>query len=337
MPINWLSFILLSASAETTTQLADTNNMTNAIGLGGIAATIVIGVISCVVTWKIAQTSLKQKKLNFSSRILNILSSSIDMQHNTLSNLTITLNNQKLKNPCLLLIEIENTGNESIIEPPICIRVSNSTKIFPGYIQDVPPGYESKWLLTKKDDHCCNIELGHINSGQKVKASFFLDNSTDKINFECPMPDVIIHEKSEHTTENHTVFKDRFGRIEKVTAALLVSIVILVISSDLWVELLYHIFYSYAPLSCVLLFVFSVLILSILLNVFGIKKFDKFICNNKKSYKWSFLCSSWVISSILIYMVLFDVFISNFFVQTIIMGVVVILLSLTIHILSIEA
>ncbi len=336
MSMNFLFFNFLTTTIEATTQPTNVNDMSNIIGFGGIIATVLVGIITCIVTWKLTRLSIKQKKLNFSFRILNILSNSLNMQHNALGDLTITLGDKKLKNPCLLLIEIENTGNEAIHNPPICIRVDNKTEIIPGYIQNIPAGYESKWSLKKTSDNSCNILLEHINSKQTVKACFFLDNTTNKVSFECPMPDIVIHEKSDHTSENHTVFKGRFGRIEKVTSALLISLVLLVISTELWAELLYYIFSSYAPLSGVLIFIFSVLILSILLNVFGIKKFDKFIYKHKKSHKWIFLCSSWFISALLVYMILFNILISNFFIQTIIAGIVVVLLSLTIHILSIE-
>lgn len=334
--MNFLFLNLLITTAESTTQTTNTNDMTNIIGFGGIVATVLVGIVTCIVTWKLTRLSIKQKKLNYSSRILNILSSSINMQHNAFGDLKITLGDKNLNNPCLLFIEIENTGNEAIHNPPICIRVDDNTEIIPGYIQNIPVGYEDKWTLKKTGYNSCNIELEHINSKQTVKACFFLGDLTNKVSFECPMPDIIIHEKNDHSNENHTVFKGRFGRIEKVTSALLILFVLLVISTELWAELLYYIFVPYAPLSGVIMFIFSVLILSILLNVFGIRKFDYFIYKNKTSYKWIFLCSSWIISAFLMYMILFNLFFTNFIIQTIIAGCVVVILALTIHILSIK-
>ena len=95
-------------------------------------------------------------------------------------------------NPCLLLVELQNSGNKSILNPPISIKTD--TKIYAGYFQDVPNGYEEFWKMQQKNDNCCNIFLDHINPKQTVKAYFFLDHFSENISIECPMPDLLLEE-----------------------------------------------------------------------------------------------------------------------------------------------
>lgn len=145
-----INSILLFVTTNAITEQSNGNGTNNIIGIGGILATIFVGIITCVVTWKLTMRSIKQQQLTYSLKVLNILSNSIKVQENALSNLTITHGTNKLNNPYLLLLEIENTGNEAIINPPICIRSKNDAEIIPGYFQNIPPGYEENGTCKKK-------------------------------------------------------------------------------------------------------------------------------------------------------------------------------------------
>lgn len=191
MNLQLLCLLISSITLETTTtQQIRANDITNEIGIGGILATIIVGIVTCIVTWKLTMRSVKQQRLSYKYKIYSIISSSIQEQQEAFKGLLITYENKKLKNPCLLLLEIENTGNEAIVDPPICVRVDANTEIIPGYFQDVPVGYEEKWKINHKSKQSCNIILEHINPKQIVKVCFFLDNSPEKIKFECPMPNI---------------------------------------------------------------------------------------------------------------------------------------------------
>ena len=69
-------YILLSAQ-QTATQAANTAQevatqapSNDIIGIGGIIATLLVGIVTCLVTWKLTMKSIKQLKISY-----NILSS----------------------------------------------------------------------------------------------------------------------------------------------------------------------------------------------------------------------------------------------------------------------
>lgn len=329
--------LLLTATAETVTQQSN-DDMSNIIGIGGILATIIVGIITCIVTWKLTKLSIKQNKLTYSTKILNILSNSIQGKHSVFSNLTVTYGNKNLKNPCLLLLEIENTGNNAIVNPPIGVKVGNNTEIIPGYFQDIPSGYETKWKMQQTTSNSCSVALEHINPKQVVKACFFLDNPPENVVFECPMKDITIQEKGDRINEQKPNFRGTFGRLEKATCSLLILTILLFISTDLWMELLYTLnWYKWlpAPAICIILFVLLTLVISILFNVFGIKKLDNYIISNKTAAKW-IVSILGVLSIMLTSAILYNIFITNFIVQIIIGVVVIFMLAVLIHILCID-
>ena len=327
-------FLVLATATETATQSNAADNIGNIIGIGGIIATIITCLISCIVTWKLTMRSIKQPKLTYSQNIICILSNSIQKQQNILNELSIFYGNKKLKNPHLLLIEIQNSGNQSIANPPICIRIKNNTEIIPGYFQEVPAGYESKWRMEKISTDCCNIILEHINPKHTAKVSFFLDNYPEDVIFECPMQDINIQKTITNVNEQPKNSKRVLNRTEKVTCISLMLTVMLFISMDLWMEILLHLNLN-APIVGIALFIFSILVLSIVFNVFGIKKIDNYISKNKTQAKIISIILL-AISLLLTYLILNDILFTNFNIQTCIAVIVVFMLALMIHILSIE-
>ena len=182
--------ILLTASQNTT---LSTENM---ISVVEILTTIIIGIISCVVTWRLTLRSVNRMELTYYKKVIEILSNSIHKQYTGLGDLKITYSNEPLDNPSLLLLEIGNTGNTSISHPPISIKAKENTqvRIFSGFIQNVPEGYEDIWKIQPQSTDCYNIAIGHMNPKQLLKAVFLLDHcsSEDEISFICPMQDVTI-------------------------------------------------------------------------------------------------------------------------------------------------
>lgn len=115
--------ILLTASQNTT---LSTENM---ISVVEILTTIIIGIISCVVTWRLTLRSVNRMELTYYKKVIEILSNSIHKQYTGLGDLKITYSNEPLDNPSLLLLEIGNTGNTSISHPPISIKAKENTQV----------------------------------------------------------------------------------------------------------------------------------------------------------------------------------------------------------------
>ena len=143
--------ILLAASDEVV-QASNASEMSNIIGVGGIIATIIVGVVTCIVTWKLTKLSIKQKRLSYGIKVLNILSTKIQGQYGVWDDLVITYGNRKLDDPCLLMLEIENSGNTAIIAPPICVRVDENVELIPGY-------FKMSLLVMRKSGKCSNYRI----------------------------------------------------------------------------------------------------------------------------------------------------------------------------------
>lgn len=198
MNVITLGFKILAAinsvAVETANSLGENTTLPQKdfIGLGGIIATIVVGIFTCLVTWKLTMKTIKQLKLTYSIHISPILSNSFTKNKElSLTDLQIKYKNKMLQNPCLLTLDIINIGNEAINNPPIKVKCNENIEIIPGYFEDVPHGYEKLWTINKHDSAGCTISLEHINPKQIVKARLFLDDfPKDKIIFECPMENI---------------------------------------------------------------------------------------------------------------------------------------------------
>ncbi len=158
------------------------------IGVGGIIATLVVGILSCLITWLVAKKGITKKKLTYEVTVSPILSNNVG----NVNKLKIYYGDDLLSEPHMLTVNIKNTGNCAILNPPIRILVNETDNIIPGYIEDIPFGYEKLWNVNRKDNQG-TIELIHINKGQTVKARFYLDKAPkEEPKFVCPMEDVEI-------------------------------------------------------------------------------------------------------------------------------------------------
>lgn len=140
------------------------------MAIGGISATLIVGVISWFVSAHLTKKSQQKKMLTYEMKKYHIISSDFLKKSNDIK---VFYKDNILPEPTLLSVDIINPGNISITDPPIEIEAKGATYIIPGYIEDIEPGYENLWSLVRTDAESCAIRLEHINPGQVVKARFF--------------------------------------------------------------------------------------------------------------------------------------------------------------------
>lgn len=159
--------------------------MQDIIGIVGIIVTIILGIISCVVTWKVAKRSIEKKKLCYQLEIFPIL-----LLKNRNKDLIVSYKNEELKNPCLVALDIINKGNKAVLNPPFEISCKNSL-LLPAFIEDIPCGYENKWELSSESRNKVKISVEYINPNQIIRARFYADLEKNDIpQTVCPMPNV---------------------------------------------------------------------------------------------------------------------------------------------------
>ena len=71
--------ILLSAqlNANVAQEVASQAPTNDIIGIGGIIATLLVGIVTCLVTWKLTLKSIKQLKISYNIQVFPILSNSV--------------------------------------------------------------------------------------------------------------------------------------------------------------------------------------------------------------------------------------------------------------------
>lgn len=185
--------VITIAAEETVNQTATSNTFWNATD---IIVTIIGCIITAIVTWKAAKANANKKALSYSLKIYPILNKKLQQQDSTsLNDIIITYNNVVLKNPCLVSVEIINTGNKGIENPPILISNREQIEIIPLEIEEVPKGYT--WKIESETSESCKISVSLINPKQKLRASFFMShNPKEPLDFSCAMCDVQCHDIS---------------------------------------------------------------------------------------------------------------------------------------------
>ena len=109
------------------------------LGVGSIVATLLVGIISWILSSYLTKKSLTKKKINYEMKLFSIISNNFLTRT---SDLQIYFHEKLLTEPTLLAVDIINTGNVAIEHPPIEIEAVGATYIIPGYIENVPAGYE---------------------------------------------------------------------------------------------------------------------------------------------------------------------------------------------------
>ena len=317
---------------ENITETATNENPDNLIGIGGIIATIVVGIITCLVTWKVTMKTIEELKIAYSAKIFPILSNSIAELN--LVDLQIKYKDKKLPNPCLLTVDIINNGNKSIKNPPIRVRVGDDIEIIPCYIEDIPPGYHELWKIEKKEVNSCCIQLEHINPKQVVKTRFLLNSfPSEDIIFECATPDVFVQKISsviEAKREEVRISNLHLGDVLMMIAAFL-----LFIKLDEWGYYLSYVISNsqlryYINAYELMFYAIGVLLFAIIFNLCGIKIIDKLCLDNIK-FK-NYLIVILVVGSLfLLFLIIFNI-IRNAVMQYIIAFVTIIAWAIVLYI-----
>ncbi len=193
--------------------------MGDIIGIGGILATIIVGIITCVVTWIVAKRSQKVMKLSWSAEITKVLNINPEIGREKIQ---LLHDGVEIKNPHMMQIKIKNTGNAAIGLPVIMIKVDNSDKIISAGLNDVPYGYENKWSISVVSNKECKIELEHINPKQGFSVIIFTNGEVKNLNVSCPVKDVNIREVE---VEDGKLLINDISSIEKLAIISIISCV----------------------------------------------------------------------------------------------------------------
>lgn len=162
------------------------------LGIGAIVATVVIGIISWLVSAYLTKKNLKKQKIKYEIKLYPLISKKFITKPNDLE---VYFQKELLEEPTLLAVDIINAGNVAIVNPPIEIETVGAMYLIPGYIEELPPGYENLWRLERRETEASKIFLDHINPGQTVKARFFLGKMPESSPvFKCAMADVEVQE-----------------------------------------------------------------------------------------------------------------------------------------------
>lgn len=162
--------------------------LSDLMSVWNIVATVFVGLVTCIVTIYLTKKSMDTRRLTYEMKLTPLVPSD---REGDFKKFKIYYNDELLVKPYLLSIDIINSGNVSIENPPIEIQALDATYIIPGYFEDVPPGYEGLWTSEREDAEICSINLKHINPGQVAKVRFYLDEEPKSdIVFKCPMKDL---------------------------------------------------------------------------------------------------------------------------------------------------
>ena len=160
------------------------------IGMSGAIASVVIGVLSWFVSASHVRKTMQRKELQYSMRVLPLVNKKLFKETDKLE---IKYKDDIIDELVLLEVNIINSGNVSIENPPIKIESKDATYIIPAYIEDVPDGYDEHWEIEREDGETSLIKVSHINPGQIIKARFLMDKMPPKNPmFICAMPDLNI-------------------------------------------------------------------------------------------------------------------------------------------------
>lgn len=161
------------------------------IAIVSIIVAIIIGVISWILSAHFAKKQIQKKELEYEMELYPVVYRKIYKEKQLVE---IYVDKQLVHTPILLTINIKNTGNVPIENPPIKIKGGNL--LIPLYIEDIPVGYEELWKLERTDTDECSVRLQHINVGQVVKIRFILEGEPNaSVVFHCAMMGVDVKQK----------------------------------------------------------------------------------------------------------------------------------------------
>lgn len=174
----------MATSPESTFQLTQSD----IIGIIGAVATIVVGTLSWLLSAYIAKKQMRNEELSYRVRITPLLNKKLFKDEERLE---ITYKGDVIDRLVFFELDIVNSGNVAVKNPPIRITSLDATYIIPAYLEDVPSGYDALWWIEREDGETCLIVADHINPGQTIKARFLMDNMpSQEPKFSCAVPDL---------------------------------------------------------------------------------------------------------------------------------------------------
>lgn len=160
------------------------------IAISAVIVTLLVGVVSWFVSAALARRSMSRKEFQYRLKMTPLLDKHRFREANQI---TMSYKDEVIDELVLLELDIINSGNVAIENPPIKIEAQDATYIIPAYIDDVPDGYDDFWEFEREDGETCLIKVKHINPGQVLKARFLMDQvPSGEPMFTCPMPNLKI-------------------------------------------------------------------------------------------------------------------------------------------------
>jgi hypothetical protein len=164
------------------------------IAVVGVSTTLIVGIITGIITWIVAKRTQSRKQVSYTLRMVSLMPKQFTDPN---VNLEIKYKGQLLVEPVLLSVDITNTGNVPIENPPIEVEAVGATYVIPGYFEGSPAGYEDLWQIERTDAESCGIRLAHINPGQTARVRLLMDELPAKPPiFKCPMAGLDVREQS---------------------------------------------------------------------------------------------------------------------------------------------
>ncbi|WP_415884865.1 hypothetical protein ACMXYO_09310 [Neptuniibacter sp. QD37_6] len=171
-----------------TTQTAIQLSSSDLIAISAVVATLLVGVVSWFVSAALARKAMSRKEIQYRLRMTPLLDKS---RFRETDQIVMSYKDDVIDELVLLELDIINSGNVALENPPIKIEAIDPTYIIPAYIDDIPHGYDEHWDFEREDGETCLIRVDHINPGQVIKARFLMDQvpSGEPV-FTCPMPNL---------------------------------------------------------------------------------------------------------------------------------------------------
>ena len=329
--MNYLPFFIATVSSvdSHTEQIITSEPFWNATN---VLAMILTAVLSAIVSWKIAKANTNVKNLSYSIRRYPILDCKFQSENARvpLKEIRIMYGDTILPNPCLVIVEIVNSGNRGIENPPILISNTENIEMIPLEVEDVPNGYF--WKIESEDSYSCKISASLLNPKQKLRASFFMNKTPKKpLDFSCAMCDLQCHEVSgniDKPKRENASFKIPYGAALASIAVLLT----LLLQTDSLIrikKLFSHEFGVYYDVFD--FYILATPILALILSYLVPRKLNEILVSNR-SVSRVLLIGNIILAIVLLYLILNDI-LKGYNLQLTIGVITIILFSVSIHII----
>lgn len=312
--------------------LASTTIEIDIIQVSEFISGLVIGILGLWLTMR----GISDKKISVSQKVYPLfINNPVVNNSKCLSNLEIKNDGIVLDYPCLLTVDLVNSGNQGLENPLVKISNSEGIRMISGSIEDIPTGYEENWSIAQESPYSFVLKLDHINPKQTVKAHFLLEREPkEEISVNCSMLNLKIHRLG--YTRNQFIAKT--APISKINLYLIIITAILTFTTSRWSESIYWLARAmggYIPPKLSVPFVLSTIILLIVLNFCGMPQNNaEWIANKVK--RRSIILALLIISMVILVGITVDTIGSNSSQQFVWGCIDVVLFSVLLRLLVIE-